>query len=76
MKKIFKERGAFYVVPTTCDGFECGKRYSERSLKNYLINEAPNIDIDTNALSRSDKDMVMGAYLKGLKIFNKKNLGI
>lgn len=76
MKKIFKEGGMFYIAPGTTNGLDAGKPYTERGISNYLINHAPEIDIDTRALSGHDKQIIIGAYHKGLKIFTKKHFGV
>jgi len=76
MKKIFKRNGEFIVTGAYVDEPDCGKIYSEKSLISYLINEAPNININTSALSVDDHRMAWGAYHRGLRNYTKKKFGV
>ena len=76
MKKIFKTGEDFIVTGPYMDEPDGGRRYTEKGLVSYLINEAPNIEIDTKALRPQDHRTVWQAYLKGLGIFNKKKIGV
>lgn len=76
MKKIFKDGIGFIVCGDYTDEPDGGKRYTKKGLMNYLINEAPKIDIDTRALERDDNQMIWQAYHKGLRMFHKKNIGV
>ena len=75
-RKIFKERGRFYVAAEGHTDFDAARGYNERALRNYLINEAPNILVDVSALESPDKQMVFEAYHKGRRIAAKKSLGV
>jgi hypothetical protein len=76
MNRIFKDGSDFIICGRYADEPDGGKRYTKKSLMSYIINQAPNIDIDTSALDPADHREIWQAYHKGLRLDVKKRNGI